>query len=127
VRQFQAALTLAQGRSPDDDRLAISLMHLATVYDAQGQYTDAVSLYQRALVLHEQFLGSDHLPVADVLEAHAALQRKMHPVQSLLPWSPASKMAARARRIREREERALLQAFSWGAFDAHQIFGGGGE
>jgi hypothetical protein len=34
-------------------------------------------------------------------------------------------MAARARRIREREERALLQDFPWGPLDAHQVFSEG--
>src|SRR6266571_6382525 len=48
VRQFQAALPLADAGS-----LSTSLMNLAAVYYAQGQYTDAASLYQRALVLHE--------------------------------------------------------------------------
>jgi hypothetical protein len=48
------------------------------------------------------------------LEANAALYRKMHPVQSLLPWSPANQMAARAWRVREREELALLPAIRGG-------------
>ena len=110
-RVMASALPLVEGRRPDDERLASSLLHLAAVYAAQGQYTDATPLYQRALVLHEQLLGPDHPQVADVLEAQAALQRKLHPVRSLLPWSPARRMAARARHIRERAERALLQAF----------------
>jgi hypothetical protein len=54
-------------------------------------------------VLQEQILGPDHPQLVDVLEANAALYRKMHPVRSLLPWSPANQMAVRARRIRERE------------------------
>ncbi len=120
VRQFQAALPLAEVGS-----LAPSFMNLAAVYEAQGQYTDAALLYRRALVLQEQILGPDHPQLIDVLEAHAALHRKMHPVRSLLPWSPASQMAARARRIREREERALLQDFPWGPLDAHQVFNEG--
>jgi len=120
ARQFQVALPLADAGS-----LSTSRMNLAAVYDAQGQYTDAAPLYQRALVLHEQLLGPDHPQVADVLEAQAALQRKLHPVRSLLPWSPASRMAARARHIRERAERALLQAFPWGPRDARQVFGDG--
>src|SRR5574341_318679 len=127
ARQFQAALPLAQGQRPDDGRLATSLMHLAAVYEAQEQYPDAVQLYQRALVLQERLLGPDHPQVADVLEAHAALQRKLHPVRSLLPWSPASRMEARARRIREREERALLQEFPWGPLDVRQVLGDGGD
>jgi tetratricopeptide (TPR) repeat protein len=94
VRQFQAALPLADAGS-----LVLSLMNLAAVYYAQGQYTDAAPLYQRALVLQEQILGSDHPQLSPVLEANAALHRKLHPVRSLLPWSPANLMAARARRI----------------------------
>jgi len=66
-------------------------------------------------------VGPDHPQLVDVLEAAAALQRKMHPVQSLLPWSSASQMAARATRIRAREERALLQGFLWGPLDTRQV------
>jgi hypothetical protein len=62
-------------------------MNLAAVYYAQGQYTDAAPLYHRALVLQEQILGPDHPELVPVLEANAAVQRKMHPVRSLLPWS----------------------------------------
>jgi tetratricopeptide (TPR) repeat protein len=120
ARQFQAALPLA-----DIGSLVPSLMNLAAVYYAQGQYTDAAALYRRALVLQEQVLGPDHPQLVTVLEANAAVHRKMHPVRSLLPWSPASQMAARARRIREREEHALLQDFPWGPLNAHQSFGDG--
>jgi tetratricopeptide (TPR) repeat protein len=120
ARQFQAALPLA-----DVGSLVPSLMNLAAVYYAQDQYTDAARLYQRALVLQEQILGPDHPQLVPVLEANAALHRKMYPVRSLLPWSPANQMAARARRIREREERALLQEFPWGPLDPHQPLGEG--
>src|SRR5262249_59542947 len=51
VRQFQAALSLA-----DVGSLPTSLMNLAAVYYAQGQYSAAAPLYQRALVLQEQIL-----------------------------------------------------------------------
>jgi tetratricopeptide (TPR) repeat protein len=115
ARLFQAALPLADAGS-----LSPSLMNLAAVYDAQGQYIDAARLYQRTLVLQEQILGPDHPQLVPVLEAHAALSRRMHPVQSLLPWSPARHMAARARRIREREARDLLQDVAWGPRDPHQ-------
>src|SRR5262245_8508937 len=119
-RQFQAALRLADAGS-----LVPSLMNVAAVYYAQGQYTDAARLYQRALVLQEQVLGPDDPQLVPVLEANAAVHRKLHPVQSLLPWSPANQMAVRARRIREREELALLQDFPWGPRDARQPFGDG--
>jgi tetratricopeptide (TPR) repeat protein len=55
VRQFQAALPLAEVGS-----LSTSLMNLAAVYYAQGQYSDAAPLYHRALMLQEQILGPDH-------------------------------------------------------------------
>lgn len=120
ARQFQVALPLADAGS-----LSTSLMNLAAVYYAQRHYTDAAPLYQRALVLHEQILGPDHPQLVEVLEANAAVHRKLHPVRALLPWSPASHMAARARRIREREERALLQDVPWGPRDARQVWGDG--
>ena len=120
ARHFQAALPLADAGS-----LATSLLNVAAVYDAQGQYTDAARLYQRALVLQEQILGPDHPQLVDVLEAQAALYRKMHPVRSLLPWSPAHQLAVRARRIRERAAQALLPALLWGPLDARQLFGDG--
>src|SRR5262249_20421833 len=114
ARQFQAALALAEGQRLAEEHLPTSLLHLAAVYEAQGQYPNAAPLYQRALRLYEQLLGPDHPQVAEVLEAQEALERKLHPVRSLLPWSPASRLAARARRIREQAERALLQALPWG-------------
>ena len=120
ARQFQAALPLADAGS-----LAPSLMNLAAVSYAQGQYTAAARLYQRALVLQEQILGPDDPQLIPVLEANAAVQRKMHPVQSLLPWSPANQMTVRARRIQEREERALLQDFPLGPPSTRQPFGDG--
>ena len=120
ARHFQAALPLADAGS-----LATSLMNVATVADAQGQYTDAARLYQRALVLQEQVLGPDHPQLLDALEAQAALYRKMHPVRSLLPWSPANQLAARAQRIQEREERALLADVPWGPRDPRQPVGDG--
>ena len=120
ARQFQAALPLADAGS-----LAPNLMNLAAVSYAQGQYTDAARLYQRALVLQEQILGPDDPQLIPVLEANAAVYRKMHPVRSLLPWSPANQMAVRARRIREREEQTMLQDFVVGPRDPRQLVGDG--
>jgi tetratricopeptide (TPR) repeat protein len=120
ARQFQAALPLADAGS-----LAPSLMNIAAVYYAQGQYSAVAPLYRRALVLQEQVLGSDHPQLIPVLEANATIQRKMHPVQSLLPWSAANQQAARFQRIREREALTLLQNFPWESRDARQFFGDG--
>jgi len=120
AQQFQAALPLA-----DVGSLVPSLMNLAAVYYVQEQYTDAARLYQRALVLQEQVLGPDHPQLVPVLEANAAVHRKMYPVRSLLPWSLANQMAIRARRIREREEHALLEDFAWRPRDPRQPSGDG--
>jgi tetratricopeptide (TPR) repeat protein len=122
ARQFQAALPLA-----DAGRLASSVMQLAAVYEAQGQYPAAARLYRRALVVQEQIVGPDDPQLVEVLEASAALYRTMHPVRSLLPWSPASQLAARAQRIRAREAQALLADAPWGPLDAHQVVGDGGH
>jgi tetratricopeptide (TPR) repeat protein len=119
ARQFEAALIIAGTFAPDDPRVARGLMNLAIVYHTQGQYTQAERFYQRALTLLEQILGPEHPQLVEVLEGYVALQRKMHPVQSLLPWSAASKMTARIMRIREREEQALLQELpEWRRLDA---------
>lgn len=115
VRQFQAALPLADAGS-----VVPSLLNLAAVYYTQEQYPDAARLYQRALVLQEWVLGPDHLQLLDVLGANAAVHRKLHPVRSLLPWSAANRLAARARRIQEQEARAELAAVAWGPRDPRQ-------
>ena len=122
ARQFQAALPLADAGS-----LAPSFLSLAAVYEAQGQYPEAALPYRRALALQEQIVGLDHPQLVDVLEAAAALQRKMYPVRSLLPWSAASHLATRATRIRAREEQALLQDFLWGPLDTRQVFNDSGS
>ena len=121
VRQFQAALPLA-----DVGNLPTSLTNLAAVYYAQGQYSAAAPLYQRALALQEQILGPDAPQLVPVLEANAAVHRKMHPVQSLLPWSTASHMTARIRRIGEREERGQPPDVPWGTFDPRHLFDNSG-
>ena len=118
VRQFQAALPLADAGS-----LVPSLMNLAAVYYAQEQYPDAARLYQRALVLREQVLEPDDPQLIPVLEANAAVHRKLHPVRSLLPWSPAQQLAARARRLQERDERAWLTDVPRGPRDPRPLVG----
>ena len=45
----------------------VALNSLANVYAAQGKYTDAEGLYQRALAIKEKALGKDHPAVASSL------------------------------------------------------------
>jgi tetratricopeptide (TPR) repeat protein len=127
-QQFQAALVLTEAFKPDDPRRVTSLMNLATAYQAQGQYLDAAPLYQQALTLQEQLLGPDHPQLIEILEAYEGFYRRMHPVRSLLPWSPANKLAGRARRIQEREARAQEQFFPspW-SNDEAALFSDGGS
>jgi tetratricopeptide (TPR) repeat protein len=128
AQQFQAALVLTEAFKPDDARRVTSLMNLAAAYQAQGQYPLAEPLYQQALVLQEQLLGPDHPQLIEVLEAYEGLNRRMHPVRSLLPWSPANKLAGRVRRIQEREARAQEQFFpgAW-SNDEAALFSDGGS
>lgn len=116
ARQFQAALSIAEAWQPDDPRLATSLMNLAIIYHAQGQYAAAAPLYQRTLTLQEQMFGAHHPQLVIILKAHADVQRRMAPLQSLLPWSMANKLAARARYIQERGEDTTDQAAADGWF-----------
>jgi tetratricopeptide (TPR) repeat protein len=55
--------------------VATSLNNLAGLYDAQGNYSKAEPLYQRALEIKERKLGSYHPSVATSLENLAILYR----------------------------------------------------
>jgi tetratricopeptide (TPR) repeat protein len=128
ARQFQTALAIVETIQPGDPRLANSLMRLAAVYHAQGRYAEAEPLYQRAVMIQEQMFGPDDPQIVELLEAYANLQRRMHPFQSLLPWSTANKLAARARQIRERAERSGAQdpPGVWSDYEEAAIFRDGG-
>lgn len=45
---------------PDHPDVAQSLNNLALLYDAQGKYSEAVLLFQRAVQIAEKSLGSNH-------------------------------------------------------------------
>ena len=55
--------------------MAESLNNLATLYHAQGQYTQAEPLYKNALAIEEKALGPDHPAVVTSLENLTALYR----------------------------------------------------
>jgi tetratricopeptide (TPR) repeat protein len=67
---------------------------MGEVYLAQGKYTEAEPLYQRALAIVEKALGPEHSDVATVLENYAALLHKLN------RDAEADKMEARAQAIR---------------------------
>jgi tetratricopeptide (TPR) repeat protein len=125
TQHFKAALLIAEDCMPDDPQLWTSLMNLGIAYYTQGQYAQAAPLYQRALVLQEQSLGPEHPQLVEVLQANAAVHRKMYPVRSRLPWSTANQLASRARRIQEREAHVDVEEPSGVWFrDLHELFGG---
>ena len=74
--------------------MASSLNNLALLYQSQGQYAEAESLYKRALAIREKALGPDHPDVARTLENYAALLRKAQ------RNTEAEEMEARAKSIR---------------------------
>ncbi len=70
------ALKQAEKFGEQDARLATSLNHLASLYQDQGNYTQAEPLYKRALAIAEQASGSEYPDLATTLENYAELLRK---------------------------------------------------
>ncbi len=68
--------------------------NLALLYYAQGQYSQAEPLYQRALAIREKTLGPEHPKLATSLENYAALLRKLDRT------AEAESMEVRAKAIR---------------------------
>ncbi len=78
--------------------MAATLPTLAGVYQAQGNYAEAESLYQQALAIVKKTLGPDHPYVATVLENMADLYKKTGRLDE------AKRLEARAKAIRSRNK-----------------------
>ncbi len=98
-----AALQEAEKFGEQDPRLATSLNNLAQLYRAQGKFTEADPLSQRALAIIEKALGPEHPNVAAVLENYAALLHKLN------RDAEADKMEARAQAIRAKRTQEIPQ------------------
>ncbi|HEY9868450.1 MAG TPA: tetratricopeptide repeat protein [Candidatus Obscuribacterales bacterium] len=61
---FKQALTLAEQFAESDPRRPKAINNLAAVYQIQGKYTFAESLYKRALDLNQRLHGKEHPDVA---------------------------------------------------------------
>lgn len=61
---FKQALTLAEQFKEGDPRRPKAINNLAAVYQIQGKYTFAESLYKRALDLNQRLHGKEHPDVA---------------------------------------------------------------
>ena len=57
--------------------VASTLTDLAVLYDAQGHYGQAESLYERALAIREQSLGTNHPDTKKSRDNLAAIRAKM--------------------------------------------------
>ncbi|MBY0358710.1 MAG: tetratricopeptide repeat protein [Candidatus Obscuribacterales bacterium] len=80
--KFLAALEIAEKFGEEDHRLALSLNNLAAIYHAEGKYTMAEPLYQRALDLRVRIHGESHPDIALNHHNMAVLYsaRRMYPV-----------------------------------------------
>jgi len=58
---------LAMREELADDKLALSLNNLATLYQMQEKYAEAERLYKQAIEIQEQFLGPRKLDLARTL------------------------------------------------------------
>jgi tetratricopeptide (TPR) repeat protein len=124
AQHFETALAFAQTLPPEDPRVLTSLTNLAAVYHIQDQYAQAASFYERALMLQEQLFGPDDPQLVMLLQTYASLQRQWYPWRSLLPWSRASQLTARADRLQRQAERANSPEGLewWGSFSEIDIF-----
>ena len=89
---------------PEHPEVAFPLTNLADLYREQGRYTEAEPLYQRALHIREQALGSSHPQVAFPLNGLADLYREQG------RYEEAEPLYQRALAIRyQREGRSTLK------------------
>ncbi len=79
---------------PEHPDVSLSLNNLAALYLAQGKYTEAEPLFQRALIVLTRAVGPEHPVVATMLESYARMLRVLN------RHDEAEKMEARAQAIR---------------------------
>ncbi len=83
---FKRALELAEAFADDDLRLPATLNNLAAIYQVQGKYAFAESMYKRSLAIYERTHGREHADVALNLHNLAVLysaQRKFAEAEPL--------------------------------------------
>lgn len=78
-------------------RLLASINNLATLYFKQGKYAEAEPLYQRALAIQEQRLGTEHPDTATCLNNLAAFYHEQG------KYAEAEPLYQRALAIREQQ------------------------
>src|SRR5437660_8595678 len=68
---------LAETLPPKDARLPRSLFELAQIYRAEGKYSDALPLYERALQIYIRIYGAESTELADTLDGEAELYKSL--------------------------------------------------
>ena len=105
--QIKAALEAAKAFGPDDPRLATTLNNLALVYDEQGRYAEAKSLYERALAIWETALGPEHPHVATGRVNYSAFLRETGQT------GEADNLEAHAKAKPQGAQRTYSEAVEW--------------
>ncbi|MBA2287432.1 MAG: tetratricopeptide repeat protein [Ktedonobacteraceae bacterium] len=62
---------------PEHPGTATSLNNLALLYSNQGNYEEALPLYQRALAIYKKVLGPDHPNTILVQNSYTLLQQEI--------------------------------------------------
>src|SRR5580765_7869634 len=69
---------LAETFSSKDARLPRTVFDLAQVYRAEGKYSDALPLYERALQIYVQLYGPESKELADTLDGECELYKSLN-------------------------------------------------
>jgi tetratricopeptide (TPR) repeat protein len=77
----------------------MSLNNLATLYSAEGRYSEAETFFRRSLMTWEKAFGPDHPDSVTSLENYAVLLRQMN------REAEAMDLEVRANRIRNQQAR----------------------
>ncbi len=64
---------LAESFPPKDARLPRTIFDLAQIYRAEGKYSEALPLYERALEIYGKLYGGESTELADTLDGEAEL------------------------------------------------------
>ncbi len=75
--------------------LAMGLCNFASLYSAQGKYTEALPLYERALTILENAFGKTHVALLTVLDGYAtALEKTGQPAKAAQLMTRAASIRA---------------------------------
>ncbi|MEY2411828.1 MAG: hypothetical protein QOD84_434, partial [Acidobacteriaceae bacterium] len=91
-----ANVSFAETLAPKDARRPRTLFDLAEVYRAEGKYSEALPLYERALQIYGTLYGAEASEIADTMEGEGELYK------SLNDYLHAEPLLSRALAMREK-------------------------